>query len=150
MTPYVHAIRALTVLTFRRIFIPIAVALVVIALCLLIAAGFLGLQVSAWWFLLYLPLLPLIAIGAGIGVFAWAISSRLLPRQLSREEQVTMRQFSDKIIRLAEARSTPLPVLGVILAKDIALRKKDGYIESLVNDSRGLRSDFQAIVDLFR
>lgn len=150
MTPYIHAIRALTSLTFRRIFIPIAIILACVAIALLVLNGFLGSQVSAWWFLLYLLLIPLIAIGLGLGTFAWFISGRLLPRQLSPSEQATLRQFSNKIIHLAEVRSTPLPILGMILAKDIMLRKKGGYIESLIGDSRTLHSDFQHVVNLFR
>ena len=72
-----------------------------------------------------------------------------MPRKLKSDEKSELTAFVDKLVRIAETRATPLPIIGLIIAKDIITRKKHGYIETLVNDTTGLKGDFQRIVSIF-
>lgn len=149
MTPYVHAIRALTVLVFRRLLVPAVVFVGICIIVLIIAIAVLAVQFTPWWLLVYLILAPIVIVLFGLCAFGWVISEKLMPRQLKSDEKSQLIAFVDKLVRIAETRATPLPIIGLIIAKDIITRKKHGYIETLVNDTTGLKGDFQRIVSIF-
>ena len=149
MTPYVHAIRALTALVFRRLLVPAVIFVGICFLIIVIGIAVLAVKLTAWWLLGYLIVIPVAIVLLGLSGFGWLISERLMPRRLNREEKEQILGFVDKIVQIAEARATPLPIVGMIVAKDIVTRKKHGYIETLVNNTSGLKGDFQRIVAIF-
>jgi len=149
MTPYVHTIRALTALVFRRLLVPVVIFTTICLVMIIILIGILAIKFSPWWLLAYLILAPFGIVFTGLGVFGWLISERLLPRRLNKNEKREVLQFVDKILHIAEARTLPLPLIGMIVTKDIVTRKKHGYIETLVSETTGLKGDFQRIVAIF-
>ena len=149
MTAYIHTIRALSALIFQRLLVPAGLFVGIIFLLILVGIAVLSVKFSAWWLVLYLFVTPVMAVLLGLGVFGWVISERLLPRQLNKKEKRLVLDFVDKVIRIAEARATPVPILGLIVAKDIVTRNKESYVERVIKDTSSLREDFQKISRLF-
>ncbi len=149
MTPYIQALRAITATVFRRLFRPILWVLSGVAIILLLGVIALGIWVNTWWLLLLIILIPLVLIAGGILVLLWWLSGKLLPRHVSVSEQQQLLGFADKLIRFAELRSTPLPVMAALIAKDVVRGKKSSFVEDLINDSKGLKGDVTALRDMF-
>lgn len=150
MTPYFHAVRALTTLLFRKLAVPLAWFVALFFSALIVAIIVLSIVVSQWWALALIFILPLATLTTGLGAFGWLISERLLPRKLTADERLLLSVFTDKIINVAEARATPLPILGLYVARDLIAHPKKSYVETLIGNVASLRSDFTQIVNIFR
>ena len=149
MTAYIRALRAITATVFQRVYRPLVWVIGGILLTAWIVLILLGSQVSAWWFILLIVFVPLTIIVVGIAIVLWLLSQRLFPRHLAKEERVKILQFSDKLLRVAELRATPMPLMVAMIAKDLVRGKKSSYIEGVITDSTSLKHDFVAIRDLF-
>ncbi len=149
MTPYIRALRAITATVFQRVYRPVVWVIGGILFVLVVVTTILGITVNAWWFMLYIALLPLTLIAVLAAVVLWLLSQKLQPRVITRAERQTIHAFSDKVLRVAEVRSTPWPIMALLVAKDIARGKKSSYIENIINDSSSLKQDFVAIRNLF-
>lgn len=150
MTPYIRAIRALTATVFQRVYRPVAWVIGGILCLLLVFTIWLSTTVSSWWWLLLILLIPLVIIVILVGIVLWILSQRLLPRRLERTERVSIERFADKVImRIAEVRATPPPVLVFFIAKDVIRGKKSTYLEGIIEDSTSLKQDFLEIRNLF-
>ncbi len=149
MTPYIRAIRALTVTIFQRVYRPVAWGIGGILFLLLIVTIWLATSASTWWWLLLIILVPLTFISAAILFTVWQLSKKLQPRPLQKYERAKMLRFSDKLLRVAEVRATPLPVIAFFIAKDVIRGKKSTYIESIIGDSTSLKQDLVEIRDMF-
>jgi hypothetical protein len=150
VTPYLHAVRALTTLLFRRLAVPLAWFVGGIFTITIATALVLTIAVSIWWGLALIVILPLATLTTGLGAFGWLMSERLLPRRLTSSEHEQLIVFTDKIITVAEARATPLPILGLYVARDLIAHPKNTYVETLITNVTSLRSDFTQIVKIFR
>ena len=71
MTPYVHAVRALTVLVFRRLLVPAVIFVGFCIIVLIIAIAVLAVQFTPWWLIAYLILAPIMIVLFGLCAFAW-------------------------------------------------------------------------------
>ncbi|MFZ1257923.1 MAG: hypothetical protein WAQ25_00435 [Candidatus Saccharimonas sp.] len=149
MHPTVSAIRSLTAIFFQRLFVPIlwvgGITLFLLYVVVICLAAWVH---PAWWLALTI-LMPLSIAATGVVIVLWHLSSRLLPRHISWGERRQLHVFIDKILSIAEVRSTPLPVLIFLVAKDILRGKKSQYLADTVSRTLSLRSDFQAICRLF-
>lgn len=150
MTPYIQALRAITFTTFRALFIPAAWIVGGSLVVLVILDILLAVMYSTWWLLFLIILIPLVLLALVIGAILWAIARRMAPRALSPEERRCITTFTDKLKRIAEARATPLPIIVILIAKDVVRGKKSDYLENMINDSTTLKQDFMEITALFR
>lgn len=149
MTPYIRALRAITATVFQRVYRFVAAIIAITLLLLWVLSLYLGLAVSGWWFLLFAILVPLTIIVVVIATILWLLSQRLLPRTLEKAEKAEVLAFSDKILRVAEVRATPLPIMLFLIAKDIVRGKKSSFVEGVIADSSSLKADFTKIKDRF-
>ena len=149
MTPYIRALRAITATVFQRVYRFVAVIIAIILLLLWALVFYLGIAVSGWWFMVLIALIPLTIIVIVIATILWFLSKRLLPRTLEKSEKAEVLAFSDKILRVAEVRATPLPIMLFLIAKDIVRGKKSSFVEGVIADSSSLKADFTKIKDRF-
>lgn len=150
MKPKVRAVRALTAYTATkslRLVSIIVVAILVIAAALvwLMAA-----QVSSWWWIMLLPVVILAAVVWLLRLIVQRIIRATYPDPLSQGQREALDGLSDKLVRLAEARSTPLPILAIITLKDIVIRRDATTIRSLFNDSKSLTGDLRDLERHFK
>lgn len=149
MTPYIRALRAITATVFQRVYRPtvwvIGGSLVLLWIGIIILAS----SVTPWWLVFLVILIPLTLVATVLAVVLWLLSQRLFPRHLTRGERSKILEFSDKILRVAEIRATPVPIIVALIAKDIFRGKKSSYLEGIISDSTSLRDDFTTIRDMF-
>lgn len=143
------ALRAITYVVFRRLFIPICWVVIGIIVVLWTITLLLGLSVDSSWLWALILLAPLTFAVTIVLTALWLLSKQLAPRRLSREERQGIAAFTDKILRLAETRATPWPVIAALIAKDVVRGRRSSYIEGLISDSKSLKSDFTEIKRLF-
>lgn len=148
MTPYVSALRAITGVFFSRLLRPILILAAVLALLVYVLIGYLA-SIDGWWLLLLLIVLPATALVLVIGSALWFLSGRLLPRKLSRDEVRLVTAFSGKLVHTAETIRTPLPLLGVQMARDVFKNRGSATLGSVIGGSTVLKSDFDDIARLF-
>ena len=148
MQASIQAIRAITFVTFRRIFLPIIWVGAGILVMLWVVA-ILAITVEISWLWVFVVLIPLSLVAAAIGSVVWLAALRIAPRKLNHADRSQLTEFTDKIFALAEVRATPWPLIVAFIAKDIVRGKKSSYIEGIIQDSKSLKSDFVAIRQLF-
>ena len=149
MSSHPKAIRAVTAVFFQKTFMPTVIVIAVLLTLLWSAVIYLGSAIHGLWFIFLVPLLPATIVFFAVAAGLWALSKKLLPRKLARAERQVIHQFTDKLLRLAEVRATPFPILAFLIAKDVVRKRKSEYIESTVKDATSLASDFRAIARLF-
>ena len=149
MSSHPKAIRAVTAVFFQKTFMPTVIVIAVLLTLLWSAVIYLGSAIHGLWFIFLVPLLPATIVFFAVAAGLWALSKKLLPRKLSREERRVMQRFTDKLFRVAAVKATPVPVLAFMIAKDVARGRKSEYVESTVQDATSLAGDFNAISKLF-
>jgi hypothetical protein len=145
MSNHSAAIRVITAVYFRRLLLYGLGILGVFTAVVIGLTVFLATQVSIWWWLTLIVFLPLIFILTMIAGVLWIISSRLLPRKLSRHETIRVRHFTDTLFGLMETAHTPYPLLLVIIAKDILRGKPNALLKETIMSSHTLKSGYGEI-----
>ncbi len=145
MQPTFNAMRAITFVLFRRIFLPIAWIVGGILATVWGSIIALALLVHSSWLWAFVIIIPVTLVALAILWATWLASGRLAPKSMTRDERKFIQGFSDKVIRIAETRATPLPVIALLIAKDVARGKKSSYVESLIADTKSLKGDFEVI-----
>lgn len=141
--------RALTAQFARRI-VRIATIIILMAvasatlLCYTLAYFF-----SPWWWLLIIPFVLLAGVYVLVRLFVMFLIRRLSPGKLTGEQREALDNFVDKIERLLEARSTPLPLIVLISIKDLLFYRDITTVKSVINDSVSLKRDYQELEKLF-
>lgn len=145
----INALRAISALSLRRLLQPAAVMFAV-----LLGAGYvltilLVIVFSPWWLLLLLVLLPWTLVGLAVVIAIRTVLKRLMPRRLSREEHLRLKQFVQDLVGVADRSRTPYPVMLFLIAKDVIRGRESEFLRSLIGDSKNLFHDFGAIQKMF-
>lgn len=149
MSSSILALRAISAMTFIR-FLTLISWIVGIILAILIGLTiYLGGWVNPWWFLLFIVLTPLTILCAAAAAAMRYLAHRLLPRPLTKPERRTVLEVTDKLTRIAEIRATPWPVVAFQIGKDVLRGHSSSYIESLVDDTTGIKKSFDDVRRLF-
>jgi hypothetical protein len=143
------ALRAISAVTFQRVFKGIIWVVAIVFVLLVILTIYLGGWINPWWFLLFVILTPLIILCVALAAALQYLSNRLLPRPLTKEERQTIQGVTDRILRIAEVRATPWPILAFQIGKDVLRGRPSKYIESIIDDTTGLRKSFNEIRQMF-
>lgn len=149
MNASIQALRAITAATFQRLLFWLTISAGLVFLLLVGLTLYLGSTVSPWWFLLFALLTPLILIVTALAAAFYFLTSRLLPRKLSRDERQMIHDFTGKLMGLAEVRATPWPVMAFLIGKDVIRGKQSGFINTAIENASGLRDGFEQIRKLF-
>lgn len=141
----VTALRAISAVFFRRILRwVIIIAGVLFAIALLLDA-YLATTISPWWWLFLIVLIPAGVVGMLVATGLWVVSSRLLPRKMTKAENRQVLAFTDKIFGIAENARMPYPLLLILVGKDIIRGKQSSFIANTIQDTRSLQSDYEEI-----
>lgn len=104
---------------------------------------------SPWWWLLLVPFLVLFGVFLLVRLFIRFLITRLSPDRVTPEQHRALDEFTDKIERILEARSTPLPLIVLISMKDLVFHRDITTIRSVINDSVSLKRDYQVLERMF-
>jgi hypothetical protein len=140
-------IRAVAAEFARRIYVPMLITIsiiIVIAIALVIWL----VTVSAWWWLLAIPVFLASIVGAVILIIAGIIIRVVNPRQ-KLEQKVAVKKFVDKLQGLSEIVQTPKIVLLFNVLKDVISPKEEGYVKTTIGNSLSLRKDFETLLRSF-
>ncbi len=142
----ISAIVAFVALKMVRFTTYIGVAVVLV---LIIATALAAFKVSAWFWLLLLPLLLFFAVGMLLRKFIVFIIAKIYRHPFTREQRLVLDSFTTKVIGLTEVRSTPLPIFALITIKDLLLHRDATFLKKIVTDTGSLRDDLRKIETLF-
>ncbi len=110
---------------------------------------FLVAQVSAWWWLLFAILFPLTVLAIVVFLALFFLSNKLLPRKVTNEERASLRKVADLAINLAETTRTPVPLLFMMVAKDVVRGRESSMLRGAIDDSTSLRQEFMKTKQMF-
>lgn len=142
------AFRAITAVFFRRILKWASIISGAVFIAIFLLTLYLATTLSAWWWILLIPVFTSGIIALVIGLILWTMTNRLLPKSLTRKETRQLLAFTDKIFGIAENARMPYPVMLIMVGKDIIRGKQSSFIARTINNSRTLRSDYEKIRDI--
>lgn len=124
--------------------------LVVFVIAALIALGLVAwlVSISAWWWLLAVPVI----IGVLIGIVIAAVMKvliRIAIPTMTKVQKNGVKDFVDKLERVAENIQTPPFMILFRIVRDTIRPRDKTFIQSVAEDSSSLRSDFLALQKLF-
>lgn len=140
----------LTELTRRAVrfwtFITFGIFLIIFALCVVLVT-----YVSPWWWLLLIAYIPLLAfalvVRAVIGVFL----TKFYPiKTLSTTQKKAVKNFADKLQRLAETRGMGWFVFTLLCFKDLLFHQDLTTARNTLEDATSLRKDFEELENTLR
>lgn len=145
MNGNISLLRAVAATFLRRLMKRIALVPLGLCVLLLVLIGYLGVEVHSAWWLALIILLPVVVMMVVVFVAAWIITGMISPRKLTHTEAKSIREFTDKVMATAETAQTPLPVLGMKLAKDIVLHRDPRLLREFIADSSALKNEYQQL-----
>jgi nitrogen fixation/metabolism regulation signal transduction histidine kinase len=141
--------RALSARMARR-FLRMADLIVVIAAAILLATTWaLAYFFSGWWWLFSIPIVLVLGVFLIIRLIAMFIVSRIHSGNLNHRQRVALDDFIDKVQHIIEARATPMPLIVLIVVKDILIHRDITTVKTIIADSAGLRTDYKELEKLF-
>ncbi len=140
------AIRAVGAELARRLWLPIVVIALMVAVALGVLLGWL-VSLDAWWWLLALPIIiGLSVVAVLLTVFFLLI--RYVRPQLSQSQKKQVQQFVDKLQLLQEISGTPKFIILFRTVRSIAAPRSDSYLSDLFN-TKDLARNFSSIAKSF-
>jgi hypothetical protein len=140
-------IRSLAVEFAMRLYKPIAVTVVIVAVLLLGLSVWLTTVNELWWiFVILLTFLTFIVVT--ILTVLWVVMRMIAPTQ-TRQQKKQAKALVDKMMRVAEITATPKFVLLFRVIRDALVPTKSGFIASITDDTASLRKDFLAFRNTF-
>ncbi len=149
MSAHISAARAVTAIFFQGLLKFALLLATSILIVLIILTAVLATQISNWWWLLLIFFVPVYLIAIGLGFGLYALSNRLLPRKLTKEERSRISDFTSKVSGLVETAKTPYPLVAVLVAKDVLRGKRSRFLEENILSSQSIKSDYAEIQKLF-
>lgn len=143
MNPTFQALRAIGAEFARRIYVPVAVTIVVIG-ALALTLSFWLTTIDAWWWILFVLVALLACFWAAVLTLVWLIIRFISPvRTKGQRRQV--KAFVDKLQGLSEVVQTPKFILLFRVIRDVISPSEEGYVRSVAQHTRELKQDFQDI-----
>jgi hypothetical protein len=148
MKSSIAAIRAVTAEFARQFVRPfwwVGIGMIAVMVAIM---TILALTLSAWWWLLAIP----IAIVGLIGLVIWFLVGFILKRvspSLNQKQKTATKHFVTKLQLATETIQTPYPVIAFYVVRDIILRRDTGFISEVTEQSKTLRPDFEHLRQLF-
>lgn len=112
----------------------------ILALIALIGAIWLT-TLSAWWWLLAVPVIIVVVLGILAGLVASLLVTMLRP-SLTKPQKAGVKKFVDKLERVAETIQTPMFILVFRVVRDSVRPGGTTFIQSTAEDSTTLHKDF--------
>lgn len=148
MQPTILVIRAIGSEFAKRTFYS-TVLIVAVVSVILVGLGIWLITLSNWWWLFMFAVTSLVFFGIIAFTIVFLVIRSVGPAQSSVQKRA-VKQFVDKLQHLAETAGTPKFILLFRIIKDVSAPSKQGFIGSLATTSGSLKSDFTALVALFK
>ena len=147
IAPTIRLVRAVGGAFVRRI---LRTILIIVALCAVVlhGAGIVLTTINAWWWLLEGVCIVVTLVVVVLATLVFVALHFLEPKQTS-DQKLMVRNYVDKLERVAENVKTPLPMIGLQVARDVVWPRPDGFIETIAKDSQTLAPDFIALKQSF-
>lgn len=150
MTPYFRTLRAVSATFLRSLLTKFFIFGAIVLLVLYGLVIYLSSAVSSWWLLFLAPLGFITLIAAVLGLGIWWMTTRLLPRKLTRSESQRIAKFTNDVLGTYESLRMPLPMVAALVAKDVFRGKSSRHLENTIEGSKQLSQEFRAIVETMR
>jgi len=147
MSPAFTAIRAIGTEFASRIYWPVVIVITIVFVGIVWLMVWL-VMMSAWWWLLAVPVFFSVFAGIVACLIGLAILRALTPRQ-NKTQRKLVTSFVDKVQRLSEITQTPKFILLFRTIRDSMNPERNGLIQSVIDDTGSLKKDYQEIVDAF-
>jgi len=148
MKDHIVAVRAVAGVYAQSILLPALLWGVLIFALLIALVVYLANQLSGWWGLLLVPIIPLGIFFVLFWVIAWHVTRQFIPA-MNKIQQQAVRAFVSKVQVVAENLQMHFFVIVFYVIRDTLLRRQDGFVYGLVNDSVSLKEDFVTLARLF-
>lgn len=119
---------------------PIVLVFAALSVVLLVLITWL-VTISAWWWLLAVPIIIFIVLGLVVYLAIRVAVQKLRP-QLTGQQTTAVKNFVDKLERVADNLGTPMPWLVFRVVRDVMRPREKTFIHEIANDSTTLRTDF--------
>lgn len=149
MKPKITTARALAAYVGRRSLRLVTLIVTVLITVVSIVTGLLAYYISPWWLILAIPFALLAVAFFAIRWALLALIRSLYRHPFSRSQREQLDAFSNKVLGLVDARSTPLPIFALITLWDIIRRRDATTLRKLVNDSTSLKKDLTELEKQF-
>jgi c-di-AMP phosphodiesterase-like protein len=141
------AVRAIATEFTHRIYTPVLITAIVVALIAVVLLVWL-VSISAWWWLLAIPMFFIILVAGALLVLAKVVIKMVSP-EMTVYQRTSVETFVDHLQELAEITQTPKAILLYRLVKDAVSPKKTAYIESVIANASGVKAEYTAIANSF-
>lgn len=149
MVEYITALRAVSALYARQIMKAFFITVGAIAVLLFAGTVYLIQEVSAWWWLMLIPIISFGLILAVLYAITRFIVQKLDPPQ-SPDQKEAVRQFVIKLNKAVETMQTPKFLVFIYLVRDAFTGNQHGFIQQATSHSMSLKNDFERLITLFR
>lgn len=139
--------RALGAEFARRKFTILLLIFAVVAVLLITLVVWL-VNLSAWWWLLGVPVIILTVVGVML-LLVLRLVIKIVSPAMSKAQRLAVGDFVDKLERVAEHVQTPLPFIVLRVIWDVIWPKEETYLRSLVKDGTSLHRDLIALQRMF-
>ena len=141
--------RALAVFIARKALLTGGIIAAAILLLLVFGIWLLASNISAWWWILMLPIGLAALITFIVYSFVRFILLKIWPHQFTKEQKKALQAFLDKITGLNDARSVPMPLYVLKTLWELARYRDARTIRQTIESSKSLKSDFSRLSDFF-
>lgn len=140
-------IRAVSAEFLKRKFVA---AVIVFAVAGAIFTALLGwlVSMSTWWLVLAVPMFGLMLFSV-LMLLVVRISIGIFRPQLDKSQKTAVSDFVDKLERVAEQVQMPPFMIFLNIARNVIRPRNTTFIASVIQDSKTLKPDFQALQKLF-
>lgn len=139
MTIQLQLIRAISGEFIVRKFMPIVLLFAIVSILALGGAIWLT-TISAWWWLLAIPVIGFVLLGIVACVAARVIIGFIRPK-LTKLQSTNVAQFVDKLERIAENLQTPMFIIVYRVIRDVIRPHDPSFVQTMIGDSTSLRKD---------
>ncbi len=138
-------LRAVTVAVLLRLIRTVGIISLIVLAVVMVLLLWLGSQYDALWYLGFILVLPLAIVVIGAWLLLRFIANKLAPAHLNRSQRKRLLAFSDTIFTTIEKLRFPYPVLLLLILKDVVRGKGSGFLQKIIDDSKGLRDEFMVL-----
>jgi hypothetical protein len=103
---------------------------------------------SLWWFVLVIPILLALLVGASILIAAGFVV-RVFTPEMTLEQTQAVEAYADKLQRVADNVQLPKFILLFRLVRDAFRPNENSFVRQVAHDSTSLKADFTALQKLF-
>jgi len=148
LKPALLAIRSIAAEFAGRLYFPVVIIFLIIAVILLALSIWL-ITINPWWTIALVLLFVAIFVITTLLIVGYVIIKRVAPTQSKPQKQQT-KELVDKLLRVAEVTGTPKFILLFNVIKDVVAPSEKGYIASISSDTVTLKRDFITLKDSFK